>query len=487
MTEKKESLDNTLQTLEEVIISEFQSSRPPTISFAKCFLFFRRRFLFMVVVTVLGTFLVTGLSFFLPKVYEASVLISCNEPLENYPLLKAGQLPVEFYSAFATSMPVIERTIQEAGNRNIIPQNASLTNENFEARIPVSQLVKKGEKLPLLILCAKANSPEQARDLANLWAEIFLEMAVKDQKDRFNQATNLILSENRENQEKILQIQTSINQIEAEYSELYDTQELKLDHRIRAFQNANPIDFWEKQITQKKQQYLKLEERLFGIEQNIERNTRRIELYRRELEKHPKIYTLARSISDDAFWDNLGKSNPSLSLDFLKDLQLVNEQLNPLHQELLKKLVNAQVELNTLIPFRAFCLKQSSDLKNEITGLGKQVVEKSRELQMLKNEKTISLLTIQNKKDHLLEEAGLQKKSLDAHSDEQAKSAGEAETLKNHVIEDVRISSKAATPFKSVSPNRFYIVLGAFLFFAFVAIISALFLEMRQHSISIQK
>jgi len=235
-----------------------------------------------------------------------------------------------------------------------------------------------------------------------------------------------------------------------------------MDNRIRAFQVQHPVDLWQSQLAQKKQQLLKLHEDLFLIDQNIQRATQQVQQYREQLESQPPVYTLSQSfITNEALWENLGRADSPIDITALKDLQLKSEHLNPVHTELLTSLVNAQVSLNTLIPSREFNRGKAAALEQEIRQLGDRLNAKQSELQTLENLKQQELQHNENEQKRKSKELGLRQQSYQEYFDGTARSFGEAENLQRARFNEIMIAAPASTPFAATKPKRLFIVLFA--------------------------
>jgi hypothetical protein len=256
-----------------------------------------------------------------------------------------------------------------------------------------------------------------------------------------------------------------------------------MDNQIRMFQVENPVDLWQEQLAQKKQQLLQLNEKLFEVEQNIQRTTQQVRLYREQLEAQPQIYTLAQSfITSEALWENLGRSDSPLDISSLRDLQLKSEHLNPVHEELLTNLVNSQVMLNTQIPFREFCLEKGTNLENEIERLGTLLTSKKLELQKLELKKNEELQKNESERDRKLKEINLLQQSYQTYFDETARGFGEAENLQNFDFSEIVISAAASTPFEATRPKRMYIAIVALFVFFLLSLLVAGYIEITADS-----
>jgi|GEM_PF-1931833 len=470
-------------TLEELIISEYRRPRPLYISLSRLALFFSKHLLLIAAVTLAGTVALTALSFLLPDTYTASVLLVYSPPAKSLGILQEGRLPIEYYASLATALPLVQNTIERARQQKLLPPGCLITDENFTARILTREVDRSKEKLPLLVLEVSAPAPALARDLANNWVDALIDSVHTRGEQQLGNTVGLLLDQARENQAKILEVQNAILETEAHHRRQADAIALRMDSRIRTFQAQHPIDLWQKQLAQKKEQLLKLHDDLFLVEQNIERATQQVKQYREQLESQPPVYTLAQSfITNEALWENLGRADSPLDISALKDLQLKSEHLNPVHTELLTKLINAQVTLNTLIPFREFGRGRAAGLEQEIRELGDRLNAKQSELQTLENLKQQELQHNANEQKRKSKELGLRQQSYQEYFDGTARSFGEAENLQRAKFSEIMVAAAASTPFAATRPKRLSLALFAACASFLLALLAAAVVEMKAQS-----
>jgi len=425
----------------------------------------------------------TALAFMSPDVYTASVLMVYAPPTKSLSILQEGQLPLEYYATLATAPPLVQNTIERAHEQKLIPPGDNITEDNFSARIMTRKAAQGEENLNMIILNVTAPASVLARDLANIWADALIDAVHTRGEQQLGNTVGLLLDQARENQAKILEVQNAILEAEAHHRRQADAIALRMDSRIRTFQAQHPIDLWQKQLAQKKEQLLKLHDDLFLVEQNIERATQQVKQYREQLESQPPVYTLAQSfITNEALWENLGRADSPLDISALKDLQLKSEHLNPVHTELLTKLINAQVTLNTLIPFREFGRGRAAGLEQEIRELGDRLNAKQSELQTLENLKQQELQHNANEQKRKSKELGLRQQSYQEYFDGTARSFGEAENLQRAKFSEIMVAAAASTPFAATRPKRLSLALFAACASFLLALLAAAVVEMKAQS-----
>ncbi|HOT00471.1 MAG TPA: hypothetical protein PLY66_05635 [Acidobacteriota bacterium] len=158
------------------------------------------------------------------------------------------------------------------------------------------------------------------------------------------------------------------------------------------------------------------------------------------------------------------------------------EHLNPVHTELLTNLVNAQVTLNTLVPFREFNRGRAAGIEQQIREPGDRLNEKQSELPTLENAKQQELLHNENEQKRQLKELTLRQQSYQEYFDGTARSFGEAENLQRARFNEIMIAAPAATPFEATRPKRLSLALFAACASFLLALLTAAVVEMRAQS-----
>ena len=88
---------------------------------------------------------------------------------------------------------------------------------------------------------------------------------------------------------------------------------------------------------------------LIGVQQEQQTQEKRLEQLQEELDEHPKYVVVSKSITDDALWDKLEPDVETGTLpEQLDTLRLRSEMLNPVHDHVVKKIIDCRVNLETL-------------------------------------------------------------------------------------------------------------------------------------------
>jgi len=286
--------------------------------------------------------------FYLKPVYEASTILMISKPkyqVELEPKIQTQFTPevsLATYESLVKDREIEEEVIKRL---NLDQPPYELTPDNLQGMITIESL----KNTNLIKMNLQAGEPKLAKDIANVWAALFVEK----NKD-------LNLQESKEAQE-FIEKQLKISEQSLS----------KIEEEIREFNETNNIDAMDKEITVKLDKIMANESRLADVkitikkeEANIERIfqqllQKRVECYQskkadlelsifkektnlsqiqKQLEEQDKIITLSKSIIEDQFYKQLIEKISDSDSIALNELKLDNEELNPLFTGLKNKL-----------------------------------------------------------------------------------------------------------------------------------------------------
>ena len=312
------------------------------------------------------------LSFFILKpVYEASTILMISKPkyqVELEPKIQTQFTPEVSLATYESLIKDIEIEGKVIKKLNLDQPPYELTPNSLQKMITIESL----KNTNLIKLNLQAGGPKLAKDIANVWAGLFVEK----NKD-------LNLHESKEAQGFI-----------EEQLKISDQNLSKIEEEIREFNETNNIDAMDKEITEKLKKIMEDESRLADVKITIkkeEANIRRIfqqllqkrvECYQskkadlelsifkektslsqiqKQLEEQDKIITLSKSIVEDQFYKQLIEKISESESIALNELKLDNEELNPLFTGLKNKLnstilslKNKEAEIQKLTEIIAF-------------------------------------------------------------------------------------------------------------------------------------
>ena len=177
----------------------------------------------------------------------------------------------------------------------------------------------------LIKMNLQAGEPKLAKDIANVWAALFVEK---------NKELNL--QESKESQVFIE------GQLKITKQNLY-----KIEEEIREFNETNKIEIMENEIKGKIAKTLNYVLRLADIKLSLQKEIARKKQIIIALNEQDKVLKLSKSITNDQFFhqlvsniikDNLGAIN----------LSYVSEEINPIYYNFAQQLISTDISINSL-------------------------------------------------------------------------------------------------------------------------------------------
>ncbi|RLD17479.1 MAG: hypothetical protein DRI36_03615 [Caldiserica bacterium] len=221
-------------------------------------------------------------------------------------------ISIETHLNLLKSNQVVEKITEKLGVKETI---AKIRRKLNPERIKNTTLIE---------LKVKDTNPEFAKKLADTWAEVYLDVSRSIAGGELEKSFDFLYKE-YENVRKELENK------EEEYRRFlresdFDLIKTKLDTLKEKVKN------YEKQLLTKKDSIKILEEK--------------INVLKEELRKHDRFITLSKAISDEALWQKVEKTEDIWKS--LKDKKLATQVLNPVYQDIEKKLAEANIELASL-------------------------------------------------------------------------------------------------------------------------------------------
>jgi uncharacterized protein involved in exopolysaccharide biosynthesis len=286
--------------------------------------------------------------FYLKPVYEASTILMISKPkyqVELEPKIQTQFTPevsLATYESLIKDREIEEEVIEKL---NLEQPPYELTPDKLQKMITIESL----KNTNLIKMNLQAGEPKLAKDIANVWAGLFVE------KNK-----NLNLQESKEAQGFI-----------EEQLKISDQNLSKIEEEIREFNETNNIDAMDKEITEKLNKIMEDESRLADVKITIKKEEasierifqqllqKRVECYQskkadlelsifkektnlfqiqKQLEEQDKIISLSKSIVEDQFYKQLIEKISESDSIALNELKLDNEELNPLFTGLKNKL-----------------------------------------------------------------------------------------------------------------------------------------------------
>ncbi len=249
-------------------------------------------------------------------------------------------------------------------------ERVKLSEETSMASLRSKLSVKEIKGTSLLELRVKDKEPKRAKNIADIWADEY-----------FKYNRQLLSGEVKGSGEFIM------NQFKLVQEEL-EAQEDK----IEAFLKKNNLDLMEQELEIKKTKFFNYRYELSGLELNIKTHEDNLKEFKAQIKTQDRYILVSKAITDEALWkETLEKGPEKKDLEELDRFKLQSQELNPIFQGLEEKIVNTQIDLNTLKSKQKYLKSESNilrreiiELRNEIKGKDMELVRLNRELKIKK-------------------------------------------------------------------------------------------------------
>ena len=347
------------------------SDRPgsPDLALLHLVAFLRRHWLLILGTSVVTT-LVTALfvRLFTDDTYEA-VAVMVVAPAKFSSSLQPAALGVRDYRRLLESEGVLAETSIRLMEKGTLADGSSIrVGQNLESRLPVSTLAARNQPArqgPLMETVARAGSPQEAADIANVWAEVFVEYSQKLMVDSTAPTIDLIETEFHRRRAELEDLGRARIDLSNEYQKKLDRVELGWLRRIRAATTR-----WESDLVDTRTETEELVARYQtetrrtietyaeaqglslatsvpaivptegalapGAELDPAVRLRQLVTLRIQLAQTPQMVLLEKTITDDALWQAaaLGEM-PASDLETMAGrTNLLTQEISPLHTEL---------------------------------------------------------------------------------------------------------------------------------------------------------
>ena len=293
--------------------------------------------------------------FYLKPVYEASTILMISKPkyqVELEPKIQTQFIPEVSLATYESLIKDREIEKEVIKKLNLDQPPYEFTPDSLQGMITIESL----KNTNLIKMNLQTGEPKLAKDIANVWAALFVEK----NKD-------LYLQESKEAQGFI-----------EEQLKISNQNLSKIEEEIREFNETNKIDAMDKEITVKLDKIMANESRLADVKIGVKKEEahvmrafqqllqKRVECYQskkadlelsilkektnliqiqKQLNEQDKIITLSKSIIEDQFYKQLVEKISESESIALNELKLYSEELNPLFVGLQNKLNSSALYL----------------------------------------------------------------------------------------------------------------------------------------------
>ncbi|MEJ2145217.1 MAG: Wzz/FepE/Etk N-terminal domain-containing protein [Acidobacteriota bacterium] len=408
----------------------------------------RRRVLISVgtVGLALAAFFVSVL---LPKKYEASATLLVQAPVFATEL-RAEPFSVETYQEIVNSDYVrsaVKKRLVDNGDLKAGEGLGQLSTEIFTSKL------RQGGYTPVIRLVVRANSPDKAELAANAWAEA----SVQETSGLANQGKKGVLDfiqrEYPSSKQRLTGIEEELKTTQDKYDRRIRDLEDRWDRRITAFKTEWNLDVMSQQTDALEKRLTENVVALNDLQLQIKETKDSLDQLKAQIQGQPQFLTISKAITNDALWLKIGTDPSGAISKELQGLKLHSEVLNPVYQTLLQRLVDTQVQYETLRPQEQHVQDQIAAQRKEIRAQNELLLTKQMELSRLTRDRATELALL--KREQAFQVGQLQREVDNSQS--AFKTLAEkwevAKLAQAEEDQDVKIGARAVAPSNAVSPR----------------------------------
>lgn len=419
------------------------------VSLADYIMVLWRRRLLIIVVTVglaLAAFLV---SLLLPKKYEASASLLIQPPVFATEL-RAEPFSVETYQEIINSDYVkraVEQRLEASGDLKPNESLGELSTQVFSSKLRAEQYT------PVIRLVVRAKSPEKAAAVANAWADASVEETSGLANEGKKGTLDFIQKEYPSSKRRLSGIEEGLKTTQDQYDgRIRDLQD-RWDSRITTFRTQWNLDMMSQQADALEKRLTENVVALNDLQLHIKETKDSLEQLKTQIKVQPQFITLSKAISDDALWERIGRDPSGGISKELEGLKLHSEELNPVYQRLLQRLVDTQVEYETLGPQEQHLEDQIAAQRKEIKAQNELLLTKQMELERLTRNRDTELALLKREQAFKVDQLQREVENSQTAFKTLAEKWEVAKLAQAEQDQDVKVGARAVAPRRAVSPR----------------------------------
>ena len=312
-----------------------------------------------------------------PKMYKATTLIMIM-PSKAQGILASDNIAIGFdhksgpnnytiptHEALLKTNVVLEKVIDRLDLKDV--RGVKLNPSSIADALNVKQT----KDTNILELTAEASSAKKAAELSNAWAQEY---------ERYNQA--LISG----------QVKGTVDFV-ADQFEIAKQNLAEVEGKINDFKDKYKVDLMKAELDMKKAKLNRAKKELMDLEIILKTKEDSLKELRKEFAKQEKFIVVSKAITDDALWQKSSAEENASDMDKKK---LKSEEINPIYRNLETRIVDTEIELNTLRPGLEYLRQSVIPCEKEIDELDKTINKKELELVQLNRQVEIYKKTYHN-------------------------------------------------------------------------------------------
>lgn len=275
--------------------------------------------------------------------------------------------------------------------------------------------LEKENSANVINLVSQSAIPELARDIANVWAEKYIQL-VEDTLSHETKGTSSLI----------------IGQFKLTKKELREAEE-----RLNRFKNESRLDLMKKDLEVIENKLFEAQKRIIELKSDLQTRQTQIEELGKELSKQEKFVVVSKAIADEALWSKIAQQGKEK--EWLEKSRLKTEQVNPIYTDLENKLITARTDAKVLQSQKTYFENLIEDLQKQVNKSKETINNKDLEFTQMSRE-------VEDKRETY-------KQLYDKNE--------EARIAESIIIGEVKIISPAFLPQASAMSRKKYLLFGA--------------------------
>jgi polysaccharide biosynthesis transport protein len=338
---------------------------------------------------ILGIFLASVIitaviSFLQPKTYQAHTSLMIM-PSRMQAMLSPTQFALDIQQQYVqadTIQPKYPPAISLTTHKELLKSNAvlekvidrlklvdksgkSLAPDGLSEKLNIMEI----KETNILQLEVKDANPKTAQRIANAWAEEYVKYSQE-----------FISGEARGKGDFIL------DQFEVAKENLVQSEK-----HVKDFKNKYKLDLMRAELDMKKSKLNEYKKELIDLEIALKTKENSLGELKEQISNQSKFIVVSKAITDDALWQKSQKD-----LFGLDERKLRSEEINPIYRDLETRIVNTEIDLNTLKAKADYIRKAQAGIEIEIDKLSEAINQKEFELTQLNRQMEIYKRTYDN-------------------------------------------------------------------------------------------
>ncbi|HSR67782.1 MAG TPA: hypothetical protein VLU25_07560 [Acidobacteriota bacterium] len=297
----------------------------------------------------------------LPRQFEASLTLVVSPPTFSSEL-SPPTFSIQGYKALVESGAVLEETTARLVSRGVLgPDRILRLDDGLSTHVFLSARSDQTPLAPMLRLSARTEDAETSAQVANAWAEVFLEHTRRLSLASLDPTVEIVEGQFHDSRKSLDELEKERLRLLNEFQERLDQTAKAWDDRIAEFR-AKSENLIAEFRNQTRRIFSDVGSR-YGIGSDSSKSPQsdgvedqetalrllaQLLVLRQKLAQTPMVFRLRKTVSDDVLWQALSGAWGEETENRLFSKNLVDEEVNPIHTDLAMRIVQLESQVRML-------------------------------------------------------------------------------------------------------------------------------------------